>query len=101
MKHLVHLVGVVLFLCVPLLAHAADDFSFDLSAYAAPSPFELHGYAELRQEYQRLDRDSPLYRLNFADSGRDALNRSTAALELSGSYRSGDSRHAATRPGKA
>lgn len=100
MKPLVHLVGVVLLPCVPLLAHAADDFSFDLSAYTAPDPFELHGYAELRQEYQSLDADSPLYRLNFADSGRDALNRSIAALELSGSYRNGDSRIAGTWHGE-
>jgi len=96
MKHLVR----VLLPCIPLLAHAADEFSFDLSAYTAPSPFALHGYAELRQEYQALDRDSPLYRLNFADSGRAALNRSTAALELSGSYRNGDSRIAATWHGE-
>ena len=47
-----------------------------------------------------LETDSPLYRLNFADSGRDALNRSTAALELSGSYRSGDARLAATWHGE-
>lgn len=99
MKHPVHLVRILL-PCVPLLAHAADDFSFDLAAYAAPSPFELHGYAELRQEFQSMDTDSPLYRLNFADSDRDALNRSIAALELSGSYRNGDSRIAATWHGE-
>jgi hypothetical protein len=81
-------------------ARAAADLSFDLSAYTAPSPFELYGYAELRQEYQSLDADSPLYRLNFADSGRDALNRSIAAVELSGSYRNGDSRIAGTWHGE-
>lgn len=96
MKRLLH----IFCLCTPLLAQGADDLSFDLSAYAAPGPFELHGYAELRQEYQSLDPDSPLYRLNFADSGRDALNRSVAALELSGHYRNGDSRIAATWHGE-
>lgn len=101
MKHLVHLVGVVLFPCIPLLAHAADDFSFDLSTYAAPSPFELYGYVELKQEHQRLATDSPLYRLNFADTARDSIERSGAALELNGSYRNGDSRLFATWHGQA
>lgn len=99
MKHLVHFVRVSIF-CAPLIAQAADDFDFDLSSYAAPSPFELHGYVELRQEYQRLDSDSPLYRLNFADTPRDSLDRSFAALELSGSYRNGDSRLSATWHGE-
>lgn len=88
MKRLVRL----LLLCGPLLAHAASDFSFDLSAYAAPNPFELHGYVELKHEHQHLAQDNPLYRLNFADSARDTLDRSSTALELTGSYRNGDSR---------
>jgi hypothetical protein len=99
MKHLVHLVRLSIF-CTPLLAHAADDFSFDLSAYAAPGPFELNGYAEVKYEHQRLDQDSPLYRLNFADSVRDTLDRTTAALELTGTYRSGGSRLSATWHGQ-
>jgi len=90
----------ILFLALPSLGHTADDFSFDLSAYAEPSPFELHGHVEWRQEHQRLDTDSPLYRLNFADSDRDTLNRSVAALELTGTYRSGDSRLTATWHGE-
>ncbi len=91
MKHLVHLVRVSI-LCLPALAHAASDFDFDLSAYAEPSPFELHGYVELKYEHQRLTQNSPLYRLNFTDSSRDSIDRDSAALELTGSYRSGDSR---------
>lgn len=99
MKHRVHLAR-ALTLCAPLLAHAADDFSFDLSAYAEPSPFQLHGFVELKQEHQRLVPDHPLYRLNFADTAQQALDRSSAALELNGSYRSGDSRLSATWHGQ-
>lgn len=90
----------ILLLAVPALGRAADDFSFDLSAYAEPGPFELHGYVEWRQEHQRLDADSPLYRLNFAETAPATLDRSVAALELTGTYRSGDSRLAATWHGE-
>jgi hypothetical protein len=90
----------ILLLALPALGRTADDFSFDLSAYAEPAPFELHGYVELRQEHQRLDADSPLYRLNFAETAPATLDRSVAALELTGTYRSGDSRLAATWHGE-
>lgn len=68
---------------------AAEEYSFDPSAFEK-KPFELNGYAELRADRFRLDRDSALYQLNVFDQDAPSyLNRMTGAVELSGLYRRG------------
>lgn len=82
------LFGVALLL-VASAAGAEDEYSFDAAAFEK-KPFEWSGYAELRAERFRLDRDNALYQLNFFDQeARSYLNRATGALEVSGVYRQG------------
>jgi hypothetical protein len=73
----------------PAFAQAEEKYSFDIGKYEK-KPFELTGYAELRQDRFRLNQDGALYKLNFY--GRDARERldgTTGVLELSGLYRQG------------
>ena len=65
---------------------AADEYSFDLSAYEK-SPFEIGGYGELRWEHLRLDEDTAIYQLNYFDQDQpDTNDRYTASLQLEGRY---------------
>jgi len=73
----------------PALAQAEEKYGFDIGKYEK-KPFELSGYAELRQDRFRLNQDSALYKLNFYKRGARAhLDGATGALELSGLYRQG------------
>jgi hypothetical protein len=72
-------------------ARAAEDTEFDVSAFEK-KPFEWNGYLELKPEYQRLDRGSALYGLQFPGDTRASLPRLGAAAELSGIYRHDDVR---------
>lgn len=72
-------------------ACAAEDIGFDVSKFEK-KPLEWNGYLELKPEYQRLDRGSALYGLQFPGDTRSNLTRLSAAAEVSGVYRRGDVR---------
>lgn len=94
----------VLALCAALLsapAAGADQFNFDVGQFEK-KPFEINGYAELRADRFRLDRNAALYQIKFFDSdARSRLDRTTGALELSGLYRAGIATLQATVHGEA
>jgi len=70
-------------------APAAEEFSFDASAFEK-KPFELGGYAQLKQEHFSFNRDAVFYRLgNFDQPQRDSLDRTTGTLQLAGKLRLG------------
>lgn len=79
---------VLLLYCWPFLAvYAADEYSFDLSAYEK-RPYEFNGYAEYRWEHLRYSTDAALYQLNFYGlPQRESLNRNNIAAQLEGRYR--------------
>jgi hypothetical protein len=53
-------------------------------------PFEIGGYAELKQEHFWLNRGAPLYELSFPDrAARSGLDRTTGTLQLKGKYSHG------------
>ena len=82
------------------IAEAEEKYSFDIGKFEK-QPFELSGYAELRPESYRLNRDGALYKLNFYNQGaRTRLDRATGALELSGLYRRGMATFNATAHGE-
>ncbi len=64
---------------------AAEEFSFDLSAYQK-APYELYGNFDLFATHQKIDSDSALTQLSF-DRPVNSINRLTAELELNGLYR--------------
>ena len=65
---------------------AQDDYSFDVSEFKEKA-FELGGFAELKGEYQPLDKESARYQLLFLDEEQeDVIDRYTASLELEGRY---------------
>jgi hypothetical protein len=70
---------------------AADGIEFDVSAFEK-KPFESSGYLELKPEYQRLDRASAQYGLQFPEDMRTGLARTSSAAEFSGVYRHDDLR---------
>lgn len=76
--------GLCLLLALLPLAAGAGEFSFDAAEFDKKT-FEIGGYAELKHEAFMLRPDSVLARLNL-QSGRDRLNRSTATLELAGTW---------------
>lgn len=83
------LLAIFLLVSVVGSTRAADEYSFDSTAFEK-KPFELGGYAQLRQEALKLRPDSAFYRLNNHDRPRrDALERTTAILELAGKLRRG------------
>ena len=68
---------------------AAEEFSFDASAFEK-KPFELGGYAQLKQEAFSFNRGAAFYRLNnFNQPQRDGLDRTTGTLQLVGKLRQG------------
>ena len=82
-------------LLLPLLllsavyAAAAEEFSFDASAYEK-KPFEIGGYLQAKQEDFSLNRGGAFYKLgNVNQPQRDQLDRSTGTLELIGKLRQG------------
>ena len=82
------------------IAEAEEKYSFDIGKFEK-QPFELSGYAELRPESYRLNRDGALYKLNFYNQGaRTRLDRTTGALEISGLYRHGIATFNATAHGE-
>src|SRR5450830_702542 len=79
----------LLFLLAAAHAAAAEDYSFDASAYEK-KPFELGGYVQLKQEDFALNRAGAFYKLsNFGQPQRDDLGRTTATVELVGKLRYG------------
>jgi hypothetical protein len=67
----------------------AQEPGFDASAFER-KPFELGGYVQLRQEDFALNRNGAFSRLGDARlSQRDALDRTTATLDLAGKFRHG------------
>jgi len=76
-------------LVVVACAQAAEEYSFDSSAFEK-KPFELGGYAQLKQEDFSFNRGAAFYRLaNFDQPQRDRLDRTTATLQLAGKLRQG------------
>jgi hypothetical protein len=68
---------------------AAEEYSFDSSAFEK-KPFELGGYAQLKQEDFAFNRGAAFYKLNnFDQPQRDRLDRTTATLQLAGKLRRG------------
>jgi hypothetical protein len=70
-------------------AQAAEEFSFDSSEFER-KPFEIGGYAQLKQEDFFFDRGAAFYQLNnFDQPQRERLDRTTATLQLAGKLRYG------------
>jgi hypothetical protein len=68
---------------------AQEEYSFDMSAYEK-SPFEYGGYAELRWEHLRYNKDSAIYQLNFYEQDQpDNNDRFVGVLEPVGQYSKG------------
>jgi hypothetical protein len=68
---------------------AAEEYSFDPSAFER-KPFELGGYAQLKQEALVFNRSAAFHRLNnFDPPQRERLDRTTATLQLAGKLRHG------------
>ncbi|MCI0505822.1 MAG: hypothetical protein L0Z73_06885 [Gammaproteobacteria bacterium] len=73
-------------LSVNTAAFAQEDYSFDMSAYEK-NPFEYGGYAELRWEHLRMNKDAAIYQLNFFDQDQpDTNDRFVGTLQLEGKY---------------
>lgn len=67
-------------------ANAADEYSFDMSAYEK-SPYEFGGYAEIRWEHFQFNQQSNLFRLNYFGKPPPSDNdRYTGSLQLEGRY---------------
>jgi hypothetical protein len=82
-------------------AAAQEEYRFDVSQFEK-KPFEFNGYAELRAEHFRLNRDAALYQLNYFDrEARSRLESATGAIELTGLYRRGIATFQATAHGEA
>lgn len=70
-------------------AAGAEEYSFDASAFEK-KPFEIGGYAQLKQEGFALNRSGAFYKLGtYGLPQRDTLDRSTGTLELTGKVRQG------------
>ncbi len=66
----------------------AEDYSFNVEEFEKRS-FELGGYAELKWDHNRINRDGTFGLLGFYDNPRSALDRLTATLQLDGNYNKG------------
>jgi hypothetical protein len=70
-------------------ALAAEEFSFDASAFEK-KPFEIGGYLQLKQEDFALNRGGAFYKLgNVNQPQRNSLDRTTGTMELVGKLRQG------------
>jgi len=70
-------------------AQAAEEFGFDAAEFEK-KPFEIGGYAELKQERFSLNQGGAFYRLGFlGQPQRETLDRTTGTLQLQGVARHG------------
>jgi hypothetical protein len=70
-------------------AVAAEEYSFDASEFEK-KPYEIGGWAQLKQEDFALNREGAFYKLgNFNQPQRDRLDRTSATLQLAGKLRHG------------
>lgn len=71
------------------VAEAAEEEIFDASAFEK-KPFEIGGWAQLKQEHFSLNPPGAFYKLNYLGlPQRDELDRTTGTLELIGKLRAG------------
>jgi hypothetical protein len=83
------------------IAQGEEKYGFDIEKFEK-KPFELSGYAELRQERFRLNREGSSYKLNFYNrEPRTHIDGTIGVLELSGIYRQGIATFQATAHGNA
>ncbi len=76
--------------CSTTALHAAEEFSFDPTAFQK-QVFEWGAYLELDLEHFAFDQDSAAYLMNLANqSDHNQLDRTTGILELNGSYKKGN-----------
>jgi hypothetical protein len=81
------------------MAQGEEKYSFDAGKFEK-KPYELSGYAELRQESFRINQDGVPYKLNFYNrEPRTRLDGTIGALEVSGLYRQGIATFQATAHG--
>jgi hypothetical protein len=67
----------------------AEEYSFDASEFEK-KPYEIGGWAQLKQERFAFDRRAAFYKLNtFGQPQRDDLDRTSATLQLAGKLRHG------------
>ncbi len=79
----------LLFLLAAAHASAAEEYSFDASAFEK-KPFEIGGYLQGKQEDFALNRAGAFYKLgNTNQPQRDSLDRTTGTMELIGKLRQG------------
>ena len=70
-------------------ARAAEEYGFDSSEFEK-KPFEIGGWAQLKQEDFALNRPGALYKLGtIGKPQRDDLDRTTGTMELIGKLRRG------------
>jgi hypothetical protein len=68
---------------------AQEETGFDASQFEK-KPFELDGYAQLKQEHFALNQPGALYKLNYYNQPqREYLDRTTGTLQLGGKLRQG------------
>lgn len=81
----------LLLLCLTMLSAAcqADDYSFDVAAFA-PKKLEINYRLDLRPGFSFLAADSKLYRLTLATDGRRRYQTNSSVLaDTHGSYKVG------------
>jgi hypothetical protein len=79
----------LLLMLVAARAAAAEDYSFDVSAFEKKS-FEIGGYLQLEQDALNLNRSGAQYKLGYYGGPRRAdLDQSTGIMELTGKLRQG------------
>ncbi len=68
----------------------AEDqaYDFDASVFHKKA-WELGGYIEMKGEHMKLDSETALYAMRFADQPRETLDRFTGTLELEALFRHG------------
>ena len=81
---------VIGFCCFTATLYAADEFSFDPTAFQKQA-FEWGAYIELDLEHFSLNQDSAAYLINLANqTDHSQLDRTTGVLELNGNYKKED-----------
>ena len=88
-KHFALLLSLCLFLLLSAAGASADDYSFDVEAFA-PKRLEINYRLDLRPGFSFLEKDSRQYRLTLADKGwRRHQNNTTMMAATYGSYKAG------------
>jgi hypothetical protein len=78
---------VIGFCCFITTLQAAEDFSFDPTAFQKQA-FEWGAYIELNLEHFSFNQDSAAYLINLANqTDHNQLDRTTGILELNGNYK--------------